>query len=131
MNAPLFMIPKNIFENSDYIKLDTGIITAKSYLVPYDQNFNYLDCNDEEQLYDRYDISMAKMSLSINNDVLKDDFHIIKAISYDIAIDNCLAPLHKKFPSARVNIDFDQVIDFQLDLDTLKRLNELKDGLIV
>ena len=46
------------------------------------------------------------------------------------AIDNCLAPLHKKFPSARVNIDFDQVIDFQLDLDTLKNLNELKDGLI-
>ena len=36
MNAPLFLIPENIFEYKNYIKLDTGFITAKSYLIPYD-----------------------------------------------------------------------------------------------
>ena len=48
MNAPLFIIPAEFFSLEDYIKLDTGVITVKSHLVPYDQSLNYRDCKDED-----------------------------------------------------------------------------------
>ena len=131
MNAPLFMVPEDMYSNQNYINLDTGFITVKSHLVPYDKSKNYHDCHDEDLLYDRYEISLKKMSLSLKNDTNQTCVEIIKQYSYDVSIDNCLEPLHHDFPSVRVFVDFDQDMDFDVELETINHLLLLKDKILV
>ena len=74
---------------------------------------------------------MTKKSVSLKNDQKKTKIPIIKEINYHISFDNCLAPLHPKFPSLRVQVDLDQDIDIEIDVETLYMLLELNDQILI
>ena len=103
----------------------------KSFLQPFDEDRNYIECDNEDEVYDRYDISVTKKSVSLKNDKKKTKIPIIKEINYHISFDNCLAPLHPKFPSLRVQVDLDQDIDIEIDVETLYMLLELNDQILI
>lgn len=71
------------------------------------------------------------MCLAQHNDQIKSKTQIINNITFDIAIENCLAPLHNKFPTLRFFIDFDHDIDFEIDFDTLSQLLRMKNNLLI
>ena len=73
------------------------------------------------------------MCLAQHNDQTKlgSKIQIINNITFDIAIENCLAPKHEQFPTLRLFIDFDHDIDFEIDFDTLSQLLRMKNNLLI
>lgn len=70
------------------------------------------------------------MSLTLI-DKTKTHIPIVKDISFDIAIENSLAPLHKTFPTMRIFIDFDKTIDLEIDLVALDQILRMKNLLLI
>jgi len=67
MRAPVLILPENIFfENSPYLKLDTGQIEISSDLRKFNKQTNYNEIEDDKQLYDNYTVELRNISLSMN-----------------------------------------------------------------
>lgn len=56
---------------------------------------------------------------------------IIKKINFNIIVLNCLAPLHKVFPTISVDINFPIQIRFDFDFTRLRILLQLKDAILL
>ena len=137
MYAPVVKIPENIFkEDSPYLEFNTGTLKVRSDLLEFDRaNPNkYETIENDWELYDKYTINLEKLRLNlifpgaVEN---KKEIKIINDFTFCITVENCLAPLHKKFPTLRLDIDFKERIEFDFDFHCLKTIFRLKDLLLI
>ena len=111
-----------------------GKIDIGSRLQVFDKEKDYKLEFDDTKVYDNYMIGLERMSLSLNypNQSPRDKTHfLISNIIFGIRIDSCLDPLHPIFPTLRLNVDFNERIDFDLDLMNFKALMKIKDSLLI
>lgn len=120
------------------MELNSGQINVTSKLLKYDKEKGMKKKYEKEKqrskVYDRYIIDLAKMSLKIHCPGEVGDnkqIHIIEKINLRITVANCLAPLHKLFPTLSVDITFPTQIRFDFDFIRLKLLMRIKDQLLI
>ena len=134
--APVLIIPEDIFMvDSRYIKIDMGQINLNSDLQIYNKQKNYKEILDEKQVYDIYKFELTKFSLKIiefDESMNPCNVNIIKDVSFQLKLKNCLDPLHKHFPTLKVNSLFNDPINIELaeGLRILKMLIQIKELLI-
>jgi len=135
MNAPILIIPENIFDHStSIIKLNTGLIRVKSKLQVYDQEIDYTSIDNDYNLYDKYSLSIEKINLGMVFPGLsrsKRNFQILDDVTLALEIENCLGPLNEYFPTLRLNVLLDKPIELNANLYYLKKFFKIYDLMFI
>ena len=135
MNAPILIIPENIFDHStSIIKLNTGLIRVKSKLQVYDQDVDYNCIENDYNLYDKYSLSIEKINLGMVFPELsrsKRNFQILDDVTLALEIENCLGPLNEYFPTLRLNVFLDKPIELNANLFYLKKFFKIYDMMFI
>lgn len=104
LSAPVIIIPENVFEeDSFHLEVSLGNVKIKSHLVKFNPMINYKYVLDENVLYDVYQIDLNGISFKIKDPKLQECKYMIKEISSQINIYNCLDHFHPFFPSVKVD----------------------------
>jgi hypothetical protein len=123
LRAPILIVPEDIFESSDTLRLELGRITLASELQDYkkEEKGSYKTMADDSLLYDRYGLALSGVNLSVLH------YTILDKIGMEVDVLTCLDPMHPKKPSFKVDARIRPIkIELPCGLGMLKNLVELQ-----
>jgi hypothetical protein len=123
LNAPVLIIPEDIFESEDIMSFDLGRIKLRNELQEYDKENKkkYKTMTDDSLLYDSYVLKLEDVTMKLMH------YTILNKIGMTVTSQICLEPMHDTKPSFKVKVDVPAIkIILACGIGMLKNLVELK-----
>lgn len=130
IKAPILILPSDLYDKDSFqLRFDLGEVSITSDLQNYQKGFNYKAVTEEADIFDIYKIGISGLCLKLSKP--DSNFLILDDVSAKLSLCPCLEPLHPVFPSFKAEIDFPNKIKLNSNWDTIRKILNLKNKLLI